>query len=721
MLTTPPFLVGAALVFWGWQTGMLGVALMMATALEVSHWTKWRVDFSLTDFNRVWDLCSVLTVMAGLYCFLNRDGSNDLLVLFQATHFGDRNAAVQQLSSAAIIFFQWWPLLLFLMVLAQAYGPLEVIPFTTYSLIARRRLKRSGQVQESRPGINFAFPYLAMCVFSASLTNSNPRTFYWCFVGLCIWGFWAIRPRRFHLVVWVLLMAAFAYGGYEAKRRLPRLASQMEGKVAGWFADLLQYRDQGKEFDSEIGDVADVKGSGKIVMRVYADGMVPELLRSTVYQAFNGRRWRNDEAVGYVDVPPLPGRETWRLQDIPEAADEVEIATSFPRHPTVVPQPIGTALIDDLPAREVTTNMMGTVRVRESLPFVMYKVAFGAERSVDRPPVWVEEDLIQITELGSPDSLELLNAEVGVDLYVPKGELAAMNQVSEEIGIHFGQDEGETVERVSRFFEREFEYKLGVPKRMFSGTKDETLLAHFLLKDRRGHCELFASATVMLLRTKGIPARYVLGWSVQESGDEAGEFLVRARHAHAWCRWWSEKEGRWKDLDTTPAAWFDAEESEASWYEPAQDWWANVMHSFRMWRYYGDMGEAQKYLLAILAILVAILAWRILFRRRKSGALGGRGFWWNVERVGLDSEFYAVQKKIEELGLVRHDGESLYDWLQRIEVRQEVQPDLLRQIIQLHYRYRFDPDDLAEGDRIRLGELVRSWLQEPEEESRATA
>ena len=719
MLSTPPFLIGAALLFWGWQTGMTSLAVLMAVAVESAHWTKWRVEFSLTDFNRVWDLCSVLTVMAGLYCFLNRDGTNELLTLFQASHFGEKNAAVQQLSSAAVVFFQWWPMLLFLMVWVQGYGQREVVPFTTYSLLARRGLKRAGEKQKDRPGINFAFPYLAVCLFSASLTRSNPKGFYWFFVGICLWGFWAIRPRRFHPAVWVVLMGALVAGGHEGKRRLPRLASEMESKVAGWFSDLIKYQDQGKEFDSFIGDVADVKGSGKIVMRVKADGMVPELLRDTIYQGFNGRRWRNEDAVSYTDVPAMPGRETWRLQDVPEENMEVSIAASFPRHPTVVSQPIGTAMVDDLPAKEVTTNIVGTVRVREALPFVVYKVVFGAERSVDCPPIWTEEEEEYIDTGMGPARIRTRLID-GIDLFIPRSERRALRQVSEEIGLEAGQDEREVVERVSRFFEREFEYKLGVPRRELDEQVDRTLMSHFLLEDRRGHCELFATATAMLLREQRIPARYVLGWSVQESGNETGEFIVRARHAHAWCRWWSEKQKRWIDLDTTPPSWLDAEESQAPWYEPLQDWWSNRMHGFRMWRYYGDMGEVQKYLLAILTILVATLAWRLLFRRRKNGALGVTDYWWNFHRAGLDSEFYAVQKRVEASGLVRHDGESLYDWLDRLKTHPEVQPDLLRGIMNLHYRYRFDPKGLSDEERRRLIDMVRQWL-EPHEDKTVTA
>ncbi len=56
MLKTPPFMLAAAILFWGWQTQMLGLAALMAVLVEVSHWIKWRVEFTLPDFNRIWDL-----------------------------------------------------------------------------------------------------------------------------------------------------------------------------------------------------------------------------------------------------------------------------------------------------------------------------------------------------------------------------------------------------------------------------------------------------------------------------------------------------------------------------------------------------------------------------------------------------------------------------------------------------------------------------------------
>ena len=45
---------------------------------------------------------------------------------------------------------------------------------------------------------------------------------------------------------------------------------------------------------------------------------------------------------------------------------------------------------------------------------------------------------------------------------------------------------------------------------------DVSALDDFLNRSRAGHCEYFATATVLLLRAAGIPARYATGYSVQE-------------------------------------------------------------------------------------------------------------------------------------------------------------------------------------------------------------
>ncbi len=59
-------------------------------------------------------------------------------------------------------------------------------------------------------------------------------------------------------------------------------------------------------------------------------------------------------------------------------------------------------------------------------------------------------------------------------------------------------------------------------------------LEQFLSVDRRGHCQYFASALAMMLRSQGIPARMVVGYHCDEFNRLGQYFVVRQSHAHAW-------------------------------------------------------------------------------------------------------------------------------------------------------------------------------------------
>jgi hypothetical protein len=72
----------------------------------------------------------------------------------------------------------------------------------------------------------------------------------------------------------------------------------------------------------------------------------------------------------------------------------------------------------------------------------------------------------------------------------------------------------------------------------------------FLEESDRGYCVHFASATVVLLRAAGIPARYVTGYMVQTRAGEP--VTVTADMAHAWAEYFDG--GTWVILEATPAA-----------------------------------------------------------------------------------------------------------------------------------------------------------------------
>lgn len=118
---------------------------------------------------------------------------------------------------------------------------------------------------------------------------------------------------------------------------------------------------------------------------------------------------------------------------------------------------------------------------------------------------------------------------------------------------------------------------------------DENLdhIEDFVVNQRRGHCEFFASALVLMLRSQGIPARVVVGFHGGDFDDDAMATVVRKRHAHAWVEAYITPEecpqqwlrmgqasgaGAWLRLDPTPVS-SGAEQSSTTAFIAAKDFW----------------------------------------------------------------------------------------------------------------------------------------------------
>lgn len=79
-------------------------------------------------------------------------------------------------------------------------------------------------------------------------------------------------------------------------------------------------------------------------------------------------------------------------------------------------------------------------------------------------------------------------------------------------------------------------------------------LADFLFNVREGHCEYFATAMVIMLRTQGIAARVVNGFQQGEYNETADVYTVRQREAHSWVEVYFPGQNTWVEFDPTPAA-----------------------------------------------------------------------------------------------------------------------------------------------------------------------
>ena len=79
-------------------------------------------------------------------------------------------------------------------------------------------------------------------------------------------------------------------------------------------------------------------------------------------------------------------------------------------------------------------------------------------------------------------------------------------------------------------------------------------LSDFLFNVREGHCEYFAAAMALMLRTQGIATRVVTGFQQGEYNETADVFVVRQLNAHAWVEVYFPGEEVWVPFDPTPAA-----------------------------------------------------------------------------------------------------------------------------------------------------------------------
>jgi transglutaminase-like putative cysteine protease len=74
----------------------------------------------------------------------------------------------------------------------------------------------------------------------------------------------------------------------------------------------------------------------------------------------------------------------------------------------------------------------------------------------------------------------------------------------------------------------------------------------FLFTTRKGHCELYATACALILRSMGIPCRFSLGYSGGTYDSSRRLYAFHADEYHAWVEVLLEKHG-WVILDPTPA------------------------------------------------------------------------------------------------------------------------------------------------------------------------
>lgn len=716
----PPLLLGATLLFWGWQAGLPVAGAVLGGLVELAWLVKARWDFSDEDFGRIWSLCSLLLLATVLFAFTNNDGLSTFGNLIERSDASTQRRATVATARTASNVMRWLPMVFFPFLVAQTFSTRETIPLATISHILQRRWKmarRLGQTIPAGRGFNIGYPYFCLTLLAASFHSADDNSYFWGFCFLLGWVLWVLRSRRYSPAVWIGILLVAGVAGYFGQRGITQAQRYLESFNAQWLARFMRRADDPFQSRTALGRMGRIKTSNAIVIRLEPKTPrdVPSYLREATYRRYDQETWRagasrDDFTTINEDVPHsmtwglLPGKKTTSTVNISCYLNGSE--EGFPAG--LLPLPSGTARLEKLPAFGLKMNSAGAV-IAQGPGLVIFDAHFGPGKTYDSKPGTNTRGPRQrsggTNEIVSPadggDRPEETNtvAQAHQDLDVPEREIAALKSVIEELQLK-GRPQAEVLARLGAFFNDQFNYSMWQPFRR-SGEPGETPLSRFLLKTRSGHCEYFATATVLLLRHLEIPARYATGFAVHEVSGSG--YVVRLSDAHAWTLVWDEAQETWMDFETTPASWVEAEKEKFAPWRWLSDSWSRLKYELSKFRY--GQGAVRKYLLWIVVPGLAVLFYQILFRRGRKRHLHRRqdeSFFANWP--GLDSDFYRLEARLATHGVSRGAAEPLGDWLQRVLEA----PNLvglrapLEAVLRLHYRHRFDPIGLDAGDRESL-------------------
>jgi transglutaminase-like putative cysteine protease len=453
--------------------------------------------------------------------------------------------------------------------------------------------------------------------------------------------------------------------------------SALQGNVEEWSTALLEdyfaaKPDVFKE-RTRIGDLGRVKLNDRILMRVVPTGARPPqlLLREAAFDRYSNGEWQTARRV--FKAVERDG-ERWKLRE-GTGGNVVGVRRSLPGGEGLLPLPAGSRWVDRLPAATLESLPTGAVRAQGTPHFVSMDVTY--DESLEHEPPSMALDL------AVPDLISPL-----LDRVLASGQLvkAAPEQ---------------TLAAIEGFFGDKFSYSLDLSGSTHGSART---LDDFLERDHRGHCEYFATATTLLLRRAGIPARYTVGYSAQEYSTLEHAFLVRSRHAHAWTS--AYMGGRWMAVDTTPARWAEAEGEDArSLFGPLLDvasWLIESMVNFGLARSATQLAAAA--LMALGFLVLAPLA--IVFARR----------WWRRPRAAAGSAnavaraWQVLEKRLARAGFRRARQETPLAWARRLRGENPLEPwrdDLLR-LARAYYGAQFDPSSSTEARDAFVRE-ARQW------------
>jgi len=281
-----------------------------------------------------------------------------------------------------------------------------------------------------------------------------------------------------------------------------------------------------------LGSIGEIQQSDEIVMRARLEGISGEQTdlywRGIALDTFDGMAWgRSNRGADYY----ARGDRDIIALDLASVRKNILVQTIYL-------EPLDTSVLFGLPK---------VVGIGTGLPAVQKDVDGGL--SATRPSERISYRIYSDRTAPSSDVLRNDRKKYG-----PEYErfLTVPHTLDRRIAILAAEVTAETGNRydAARAVERYLQTNFGYTLEMKAGGEDP--LADFLFNVRQGHCEYFATAMAIMLRTQGVATRVVNGFHQGEYNDTADIYVVRQKSAHSWVEVYFPETDAWVKFDPTP-------------------------------------------------------------------------------------------------------------------------------------------------------------------------
>ncbi len=653
--SAPKLLIGCGLILWGWQQQVLWAAIPMAILAECAPIIKTRIDISRKELNILFDMCAIFFAGLLVYGLVSSSGSRAIFLLVL-----------------------WLPAVLFPMLLVQRYSSTwKKIPLTAISLKARK-------AKQTKRSIDISFLYLAAVIIAASSSNTTPLFFYLSICGLFLIAALKLRGKFYSLWPLLICLPLAGVGGFIIDAGIIRSQLYMEENIGQWFLDWFDAKNDPFRRDTRIGSIGSLKNSGKIIYRIKTKNneRPPKLIRDGSFDSLIGNTWSASDTTFY----PLKSDNLldWEINfyitaEIKPMKDTHAVISGYFDDNAVIATPIGTTKIKNLPAEKIEQTKLGTIKASNIPGIISYEAIYSTYNSISEEVNYTPKER---------------------DLHISNFYRQKLSELSEKMQLQ-QKNPSETLFALKNFFYDNYSYSLNL------SVEDNDLppMVDFLFNTKSGHCEYFASATVLLLRNSGIPARYATGFSIQEYSDIENAWVAREYHAHAWALAFID--GIWINVDNTPPVWLETDKAEDSIFLSAYNLLSWARFAYNEWRMETKEVIPDSYIYITAFILTVFFIWRLRKRRQQKThtAIGNKTVPINTDNPWLD--FFS---DIESKTIMRREQDTLFDWLTRCSpLLTDDKNNNLRVIICTYYRYQFDPATDKEKIREKIDQLVAKY------------